>query len=193
MKIFRSSFAFASVSALLFVSIASASQWNERTRITFNEPVEVPGMVLPAGTYTFSLLPGPTDRHIVQIYDRTDQKFVTNVLAIPDYRLHAKGRTVLKFEETAPGSPEAVKAWFYPGLDYGQEFVYPKTRAMALAKLNHDNVAYTDNDLSSYYKTEMKSGDEAAANGMRSSDVGHVAPNGQTVNETNTQQEPMKH
>jgi hypothetical protein len=185
--------ALAGASAFLFVSIAAASVWNEQTKITFNNPVEVPGMVLPAGTYTFSLLPGPTDRNIVQIYNATGEKFYTNILAIPDYRLHPTGHTVLKFEETAPGSPEAIKAWFYPGLQFGQEFVYPKTRAMELAKMNHESVAYTDTDLSHYYKTEMKTGKEAAATGMRGADVGHINGNGQVSNDTSSQQPPAQH
>lgn len=193
MKILRSSLALASASAFLFVSIAAASVWNEQTKITFNAPVEVPGMVLPAGTYTFSLLPGPTDRNIVQIYNATGEEFYTNILAIPDYRLHPTGHTVLKFEETAPGSPAAVKAWFYPGLQFGQEFVYPKTRAMELAKMNHEPVAYTDTNLSHYYKAEMKTGKEAAATGMRSADVGHISGNGQVSTGTSSQQPPAQH
>lgn len=193
MKIFKPSFALASVSAFLFVSIAAASTWSQRTKITFNEPVEVPGMVLPAGTYTFSLLPGPTNRNIVQIYNATGEKFFTNVLAIPDYRIHPTGHTVLKFEESAPGSPEAIKAWFYPGLQYGQEFVYPKTRAMELAKANHQPVAYTDTDMTNYYKAEMKTGNEPAANSIRNAEVGHVNANGQTTSDTASQQPPAQH
>lgn len=193
MKIVRPSLALASASAFLFVSVAFGDTWSQRTKLTFNNPVEVPGMVLPAGTYTFALLPGPTNRNIVQIYNATGEKFYTNVLAIPDLRLHPTGHTVLKFEETAPGSPEAIKAWFYPGLQYGQEFVYPKTRAMELAKMSHQPVAYTDTDLTHYYKAEMKTGNEPAANGMRGADVGHINGNGQVSNDTSSQQPPAEH
>lgn len=186
MNSIKTSFAFASALLLVSASLVCASTWSERTRITFNEPVEIPGMVLPAGTYTFSLLPGPTDRHIVQIYDRDDQKFITNVLAIPDYRVHAKGHSVIKFEKSAPGSPEAVKAWFYPGLNYDEEFVYPKTMAIELAKANNESVAYTDSDMNGYYKSELKTGNEPNANAMRNMNVQHVGANGQTANEPNS-------
>jgi hypothetical protein len=192
MRTLRPFLTLASALAFLFVSLAAASVSNEQTKITFNEPVEVPGMVLPAGTYTFSLLPGASDRNIVQIYNAAGTKFYTNVLAIPDYRIEPTGKTVLKFEERAPGSPEAIRVWFYPGLQFGQEFVYPKTRAMEIAKANHKPVAYTEADLSNYNKTEMKTGKEAPANGMRSAHVGHVDENGNATNDTDSQQ-PAQH
>ena len=40
----------------------------------------------------------------------------------------------------AAGSPEAVRAWFYPGENFGHQFVYPKAKAVALAKANNTPV-----------------------------------------------------
>jgi len=42
---------------------ARADEWNKKTVMTFNQPVEIPGQILPAGTYTFKLLNSPSDRH----------------------------------------------------------------------------------------------------------------------------------
>jgi hypothetical protein len=56
------------------------------------------------------------------------------VLAIPNARLETTNKTVLMFEERPINSPEALKAWFYPGDGWGHEFVYPKRRAIELAK-----------------------------------------------------------
>jgi hypothetical protein len=50
------------------LSSARADTWDKKTVVTFNQAVEVPGKVLPAGTYTFQLLDSPSDRHIVQIF-----------------------------------------------------------------------------------------------------------------------------
>ena len=58
-------------------------------------------------------------------------------LAIPSYRRHPSEKTIIRFEERAAGSPQAIKAWFYPHKTYGHEFVYPKTEAVALAKANN--------------------------------------------------------
>jgi LPXTG-motif cell wall-anchored protein len=57
-------------------------------------------------------------------------------LVIPDYRLKAADKTILTFHERPVGSPEAIRAWFYPGHNVGHEFVYPKQEARTLAQLN---------------------------------------------------------
>ncbi|MHB8501913.1 MAG: hypothetical protein ACYDCG_16620 [Candidatus Acidiferrales bacterium] len=116
---------------------ARADTWNKKTVVTFNQPVEIPGRVLPAGTYTFKLLDSPSDRHIVQIFNADGSEIIATVLAINDYRLQPTGDTVMKFNERPGDSPEALRAWFYPGDNFGQEFVYPKVRAIELAKTEH--------------------------------------------------------
>jgi hypothetical protein len=101
--------------------------------LTFSQPIEIPGQILPAGTYTFVLLDSPSDRHIVQIFNADGSQIITTVLAINNYRLKPTGDTVVKFAERSGDNPEALKAWFYPGDNFGQEFVYPKQRAIELA------------------------------------------------------------
>ena len=128
--------AIVSVSGLI-AGPARADEWNKKTRITFSQPVEVAGHVLAAGTYTFQLADSPTDRHIVQIFSADGRTIVATVLAIPDYRLTATDETVIQVREVPAGSPQAIRAWFYPGNRAGQEFVYPKTRALELAKASN--------------------------------------------------------
>jgi hypothetical protein len=111
-----------------------ADEWNKATKITFNEPVEVPGMVLEPGTYWFTLADSDSDRNIVEIWDANRAHLLRTILAIPDYRLKPTGKTVVHFEERPSNAPEAIHSWFYPGDNYGEEFVYPKSRATQLAK-----------------------------------------------------------
>jgi len=113
---------------------ARADEWNKKTVVTFSQAVEVPGKILPAGTYTFVLLDSPADRHIVQIFNADGSQLITTVLAINDYRLKPSGDTVMKFSERPGDAPDALRAWFYPGNNFGQEFVYPKVRAIQLAQ-----------------------------------------------------------
>jgi hypothetical protein len=112
---------------------ARADEWNKKTVMTFSQPVEIPGQILPAGTYTFVLADSPADRHIVQIFNADGSKIIATVLAINNYRLKPSGDSVVKFAERSGDNPEALKAWFYPGDNFGQEFVYPKQRAIELA------------------------------------------------------------
>ncbi len=119
---------------------ARADEWDKMTKMTFNLPVELPGVVLAPGTYVFKLMDNPADRNIVQVFNEDQSKVVATVLAIPDYRLEPAGKTIVSFEERQKGAPEAIKAWFYPGDNVGREFVYPKPRAIELAQANQQHV-----------------------------------------------------
>src|SRR6185369_10968981 len=88
---------------------------------------------LVAGTYIFKMADA-NDRHIVQIFSADGKRLIATVMTIPDYRLRATDETVIRFREVPAGSPEAVRAWFYPGRTNGEEFVYPKRRAIELAR-----------------------------------------------------------
>jgi hypothetical protein len=112
--------------------IAKADEWNKDTIMTFNHSVEVPGMVLKAGTYEFRLLDSPSERRVVQIFNADGSHLYENVLAIPAYRLEPSDKTVVTFEERAQGAPEAVATWFYPGDNSGVEFVYPNVNSAGL-------------------------------------------------------------
>jgi len=107
---------------------ADADQWNKKTYVTISQSFEVPGAVLPPGKYVFKLLDSQSNRHIVQILnDRENHVYTTN-LAIPKERPEPAGKTIITFYEVPGGGPEPVRAWFYPGDQIGQEFVYPAKR-----------------------------------------------------------------
>src|SRR5580698_4102261 len=122
------------------VQRATADDWNQRTIFTFSGPVEIPGQVLAAGTYVFKLADSSSDRNIVQVYSKDEKHLYGTFLAIPDARLQPAGKPIITFDETPAGSPETVRAWFYPGDTYGHQFVYPKPKAVALAKANNTPV-----------------------------------------------------
>jgi hypothetical protein len=127
------------VSAAVISSMAcvvKADEWDQKTVFTFNVPVEVPGQVLLPGTYVFKLADSASDRNIVQVYNKNENHLYGTFLAIPDYRAKPSGKPIITFDERPVGAPEAVKAWFYPGENYGHDFVYPKPKATALAKAN---------------------------------------------------------
>jgi hypothetical protein len=137
MKFVKTIFAVLALTLLgaMIIPGARADESNKKTVMTFSQPIEIPGQILPAGTYTFVLLDSPADRHIVQIFNADGSQIITTVLAINNYRLKPTGDTVVKFAERSGDNPEALKAWFYPGDNFGQEFVYPKQRAIELAAI----------------------------------------------------------
>jgi hypothetical protein len=160
---------------------ANADQWDKKTTVTFDAPVEVPGKVLPAGTYVFKLLDSPSERHIVQIYDADEKKLYATILAVPDYRLKPSDKPVIRFEERASGAPEAIEAFFYPGDNFGQQFVYPHKRAVELAKRTNHNVLSMSDDMSKNMAAGAKSGDDPNVKAMENTQVTGVDPSGAPV------------
>jgi len=150
--------------ALLAVN-ARADEWNRKTVITFAAPVEIPGVhlkgwsVLPAGTYVFKVMDSQSNRHIVQIFNKEETTVYATILAIPNFRLKATDKTVITFRERPAGQPEALRAWFYPGRTFGEEFVYPKARATELAKSTDMPVLFTPPEIPSEVAAPIQSAD----------------------------------
>src|SRR5690242_14814016 len=130
--------------AFLLTLPVLGDQWNKKTLLTFTEPVEIPGVTLPAGQYVFRLADSLADRHIVQVFNADENHIYATILAIPHYRMRPADKTVVLFEERRADQPQAIHAWFYPGETYGQEFVYSKSRALELARTTHQPVLAGD-------------------------------------------------
>ena len=107
-----------------FVPKGRADASDRKTIVTVNQPIQVPGKVLPAGTYVFKLLDS-NDPTLVAIYNADEMQLITTVRGISNTRRETPDKTILQFEERPSGQPEALKAWFYPGDDSGVAFVYP--------------------------------------------------------------------
>ena len=140
----------ASLVALALPFSVKAQTWNKRTIVKFSQTIEVPGVgqqYLPAGTYVFKLVDSVSDRDIVQIFNEDESHVFATILTIANYRLKPTDETVMTFRERAAGKPEAIRAWFYPGATWGQEFVYPKTRAVELAKVTQEPVLYVPSEV----------------------------------------------
>jgi hypothetical protein len=166
---------------------AMADDWNRKTKITFSGPVEIPGVhlagwgVLPAGTYTFKILESLTDRHIVQILNEEETTVYATILAIPNFRLKSTDKTVITFRERPAGQPEALRAWFYPGRQWGEEFVYPKAKAIELAKITNTPVLFTPVELPLEVATPIQTADEPVVVELKRAPIMAVTPRGEEV------------
>ena len=125
---------------MLSLSAVQANQWNKKTVLNFDQPVQVPGALLAPGTYVFKLADTLASRDVVQIFNKNQTKLVMTIIAIPDRRLETDDKTVLEFWETPEGNPVALRSWFYPGDNRGFEFPYPKNQARLISKRVHKEV-----------------------------------------------------
>jgi hypothetical protein len=161
---------FFSISVLLLITWAhlSGSELNKLTFFTFSAPVEIPGgKVLPAGTYAFKVLDTNGNRDIVQILNGDQTRVYATVITIPNYRPNPTDKAIVEFAETPSGGPAAIKEWFYPGDTAGWEFVYPKNRAVELAKAAKQPVPSMPQQMTSEItqQTQPTSSDQASAGG----------------------------
>jgi len=189
MKIFKAATTLCCV-ALMGAALptsARADDWNRKTVFTFSGPVEIPGVhlkgfgVLPAGTYVFKIVDSQSDRHIVQIFSADEKTVYATILAIPNYRLKVTGKTVITFRERPAGEPQALRAWFYPGRNWGEEFVYPKARAIELAKSEKSTILYTPAELPLEVSQPIKTVDEPVVAQLRAAPVAAIQPSGEDV------------
>jgi len=170
--------------AILCAGTASAQTLSKKTTVTFNMPVEIPGVnaqVLPAGVYVFRLMDSLSDRNIVQVFNKDESHIYATILAIPNFRLRATDKTVMTFAERAAGEPQAIKAWFYPGDNWGQEFVYPKSKALELARRTNLPVLYIPDEVAPNIVAPAKTADEAPVVALKAAPLRAITPAGQDV------------
>ena len=127
----------ASASVLVVLVFAMASGANaithdKRTYFTFNQPVALPGMTLPAGTYMFRLANPDTSRNVIQVSNEKGTESFAMLNTVQARRPDAPKDSEIRFIETAAGAPPAVGTWWYMGERTGYELIYTKEQLAAL-------------------------------------------------------------
>jgi hypothetical protein len=119
---------------LIFELAAHADELDLATTLTFNQPIQIPGQVLPAGTYFLKLADRDSATHMVQIFSSDRSVLYGTFLTIPTERQQPTGDTELTLAEPEAGGPDVLVKWFYPGRETGNEFVYSKQTERELAQ-----------------------------------------------------------
>lgn len=166
---------------LISVLPMRASEWNHLTKLIVHQTIDVPGATLTPGTYWVRLVDSQSDRNIVQFMNSDQDKALSTTIAIPDERMHITGHTKLVFYEAAPDTPPALRAWWYPGAVYGDEFVYPKHEAVNIAHAASRNVPAIDQGDMNRLSNNSSTADSALNVGQNSR-VYSVSPQNGTLN-----------
>jgi hypothetical protein len=122
---------------LIATPATRADESNQATRVTFSQPVQIPGRVLPAGTYVFELPSDVTQHYLVRIFNADHTALYATIFTISAERQQATGNTAFTFADRGSAGPEAIVTWFYPGDTTGHQFLYPQPveKELASAKL----------------------------------------------------------
>ena len=122
------------LACMVVLPAARAGEWDQMTKIEFSEPVEIPGAVLPAGTYWFVLANSSGERNIVQVFSSDWSKVYATFLTIATERMQSTNHTEIRLAERPHSQPEAVWKWYYPGRLTGHEFLYPRREEKELTR-----------------------------------------------------------
>jgi len=88
----------------LFVEIAAhADEADRATKISFSQPIQVPGQVLPAGTYLFTLA-NTDDLNMVQIFSLDRTHLYATLETIPTEDRQVPGDTTVTLVELGAGN-----------------------------------------------------------------------------------------
>jgi hypothetical protein len=128
------------LAGLIVAPAAHADQSNQATKVTFSQPVQIPGRVLPAGTYWFELPEDISQHYLVRIYSADRTVLYATLFAASSERATATDRTVFGLAERGSAQPQAIVTWFYPGETTGHQFRYPKQMEKELASVRLVNV-----------------------------------------------------
>ena len=129
----KSLFTLCAVAALVMGTTLSGSSvgtegWDPLTHVnylTFNRPVALPGVVLPAGAYTFEAGPGGRSRDIVMVMSRDGRGRL--YLGFTREVRRPAGMPVngtISFGEAPADQPVPIAAWFPIGQESGHQFLY---------------------------------------------------------------------
>jgi len=157
------------LNAILYIAIAatslsqqySAFEWNKKTTLSTESPVEFPGIVLEPGNYVVRLREGGDRRSVVELLNQDETQVLATVVAVPDHRMRPEDNSDFTFHDVKHAGPRPVQSWFYTGDLIGLEFVYPKARAKEIAKESEGRVM--------------------ASNGIKDSMIIAITPNGKEI------------
>jgi hypothetical protein len=129
---------------VIVLPAARADERNQSIKITFSQPVQIPGRVLPAGTYWFVLPDDITQRHQVRIFDAGRTMLYVTLFTIDSDRPQPTDKTAVTLAQRGSAQPQAIVSWFYPGNTIGHEFLYPKQMRKELAKDKQNTIVSGD-------------------------------------------------
>ena len=124
----------------IILPVAHADEFDQATKLTFNQSVQIPGRVLPAGTYWFVLIDHGFISNVVQIHSSDRSQIYASLLTNTPERSQPTDNTAITFAEQESMPRNAIVDWFYPGRASGHEFVYSKSEGQELAQAKHKTV-----------------------------------------------------
>ena len=129
------------LTSIIILPAAHAAERNQASKLTFSRSVQIPGRVLPAGTYWFVLADTTGNRNVIHIFNSDRSMLYATIQTITAERLDPTDHTTITFAERDLMATNAIATWFYPGHASGHEFVYSDSERQELARDKHETEA----------------------------------------------------
>jgi hypothetical protein len=126
------------LASAIMLPTARADEYDQASKLTFNKSVQIPGHVLPAGTYWF-VLADINSRNVVEVFNSDRSALYATLLTVDADRPETTDKTAITFAERGM-QPETIVFWFYPGSSYGHQFLYSKPEEQELARTKQRTV-----------------------------------------------------
>src|SRR5262245_26246532 len=107
--------------------VSSLSAWgnDHRAYLTFSQPVRLPGVTLPAGTYTFELALPDSNRDLVRVSSRDrNHVYLTAFTRLTQRSSRGPLKTAIVLGETSANLAQPIRVWYPDGEIIGNEFIY---------------------------------------------------------------------
>jgi len=161
------------LNAMLYFALAFASvspqnpsfEWNKKSTLNTDRQVEFPGIVLQPGTYIIRLRENTERRSVVEILNQDETQVLASMLAVPDHRVRPEDTSEFTFHSVKRAEPRVVHSWYFPGDLVGLEFVYPKPRALEIAKESDSHVMASNRNKDSAIVAVTPNGKEITIEG----------------------------
>lgn len=153
-----------------------AQPLDRRTMFTFNTPVSIPGVTLPAGSYLFRIANPDVSQRVIQVVSADGKTPYAMFFSIPAERPEPAKEPEVRFMEAESGMPPAIRSWWYPGERLGYEFVYPKEQARKLAEGAKEPVLTTRAETTTVEQTNTDELARLGASGQETAVRADAAP-----------------
>jgi hypothetical protein len=132
--------------ASVLAPVTRADDSAKQATVTIQSPEQVPGSVLPAGSYAFKQTGAQLGWTIVQIYSNDGSALVTTILAYPNPKVASNGQNVIVYPANGSGSIPAIEGIVFAGDSTVQQLAYPRTAADQIGTANHIRIPTTGTD-----------------------------------------------
>lgn len=122
---------------------AQADTNGKKITLEFKSATQIPGQVLPPGSYVFEAAGTQAGWNVVKIYNQDGSSQITTLLAYQNPQLKNTGEPILFYSRHAGIPYPVMEGWFFEGDSAAQQWAYSDKMALKIGEANHTRIPTT--------------------------------------------------